>query len=286
MKLPALSIVLAATAVQAVTVESSLLAADSSAEARLKAEKEKSSSWGMMKFLCFPTGSTVRLADGSTKNIEQLGTGDVLETSEDLQGIARDDPWIFDWHGHLGEEQAVVEAAFLELVHEQGTLRISDNHLLFARKPEDSTAAVLLAEKVEVGDELLVRGKGLGPRSQPSLHPSKVLEIREVKAAGSYAPVTGSGRLVVDDVLVSSYAVVPELPYWKMVMDHVTSAESRAFLESATHKALAPIRLGHQLGRVSSEVLSRGREAFRPADKAGLLAMETLLAGLMTQSEL
>merc|ERR1719428_307387 len=154
----------------------------------------------------------VRLGDGSKKKIEDLGTGDMLETSTNLKDISRDDPWVFDWHGHLGKVQAAVEATFLEVAHcalraanRCSTVRLTANHFLFARKPEDSTAAVLLAEQLAVGDELLLRDGS-------QLRASMVTSITEVKAAGIYAPVTSSGRLVVDDVLVSSYALIPELP--------------------------------------------------------------------------
>ncbi len=87
-----------------------------------------------------------------------------------------------------------------------------------------------------MGDELLLR-------DDSQLRPSKVTNITEVQAAGMYAPVTSSGRLVVNDVLVSSYAVPADLPSWSTVLQQVTTSEGRAFVETAVHRALTPLRM-------------------------------------------
>jgi hypothetical protein len=226
---------------------------------------------------CFPVGSLVRLGDGSTKKIEDLGTGDILETSTNLKDISNDDPWVFDWHGHLGKWQSTVKATFLEVAHEAGSVRITGNHLLFARKPKDSRAAVLLAEQLAVGDELLLR-------DDSQLRPSKVTNITEVQAAGMYAPVTSSGRLVVNDVLVSSYAVPADLPSWSTVLQQVTTSEGRAFVETAVHRALTPLRMRYQLGKVASTASSNVRNLLTRDARKGLSAVDAVLAGLLARS--
>jgi hypothetical protein len=230
--------------------------------------------------LCFPAGSLVRLGDGSTKKIEDLGTGDILETSANLKDISKDDPWLFDWHSHTGARQQAVDETYLEVAHEAGTLRISANHLLFARKPQDDTAAVLLAEQLAVGDELLLRDTfpGLPDRSQ--LSPSKVINIKEVQAPGVYAPVTSSGRLVVNDVLVSSYAVTPAWPSLVKAFKVLTSSKQRTFLETQAHAFLAPLRKRYEHGEVPSNV----HNVLTPDDRKGLKGVDAFISGFLAQA--
>merc|ERR1719263_2790653 len=63
------------------------------------------------------------------------------------------------------------------------------------------------ARKLSVGDTIFARSL----EKTGKLIPSTVTSIGVVMDQGVYAPFTWSGRLVVDDVLVSNYAVFSEL---------------------------------------------------------------------------
>ena len=56
---------------------------------------------------CFPATAQVRLQDGTTKTLEELGPSDLVETTADFKerGYER---WLFDFHGSMGARQSVV----------------------------------------------------------------------------------------------------------------------------------------------------------------------------------
>merc|ERR1711959_292544 len=139
----------------------------------------------------------VRLQDGTTKTLEELGPSDLVETTADFQerGYER---WLFDFHGSMGARQAVVVEDFVEIVHEaEPPLRITANHFLYALR--DGEPTLVLAGSVVVGDVLLVT-------TDAGVKPSIIRSLRMVKDRGIYAPLTFSGRLAVNGVVVSSYA--------------------------------------------------------------------------------
>lgn len=146
---------------------------------------------------CFPATAQVRLQDGTTKTLEELGPSDLVETTADFQerGYER---WLFDFHGSMGARQAVVVEDFVEIVHEaEPPLRITPNHFLYALR--DGEPTLVLAGSVVVGDVVLVT-------TDAGVKPSTVSSLRMVKDRGIYAPLTFSGRLAVNGVVVSSYA--------------------------------------------------------------------------------
>ena len=130
--------------------------------------------------------------------------GHQLESSSDFHSVMGDN-WLFDFHSIMGEKQATVMAEFLEISHtaSETPLRITENHFLFAKKG-DAEPVMMLAGLVSAGDSLLVRVDKV-------LVPSEVTSISTVTDVGLYAPVTFSGRLIVNDVLVSSYATLPSM---------------------------------------------------------------------------
>lgn len=145
---------------------------------------------------CFPATARVRTADGTTKTFEELESSDRVQTTDSQEhGYER---VLMDFHGTMGAKQATIVAVFLEITHEASApLRISRNHFLYAFRGGEPT--LVLAESVVVGDTLLIT-------TAAGFAPSRVSRIRLVKDRGIYAPLTFSGRLIVDDALVSSYA--------------------------------------------------------------------------------
>jgi len=156
---------------------------------------------------CFPASSTVVTQDGPMllSDVEEMG-GVMVETSADFNSIHYD-RWLWDVHASMGAAQATVQAEFLSITHRESDrrLRITPDHLLFmsknGEKPQMSPAS-----KLSVGDTIFARS----PEKAVKLIPSTVTGIDVVMDVGVYAPFTWSGRLVVDGVLVSNYAVFSE----------------------------------------------------------------------------
>ena len=74
-------------------------------------------------------------------------------------------------------------------------LRISENHFLAVHRPDN----FVLAKHVRVGDTIFTADAG-------STTKTIVSSIETVTEKGMFAPATLDGRLIVDGVLVSSYA--------------------------------------------------------------------------------
>jgi len=141
--------------------------------------------------ISFPSSSKVQLADGTSKQIAALQHGDQVSVLDDA-GNVRHESFLVDLH-----KRTVEIAEYLELVHHWGTIRISANHLIYA------TGKMRPAKDVNVGDEILWL-----PGQQKSPVVSTIKQIRTVMDVGYHAPLTFSGNLFVDGVLVSCYALV------------------------------------------------------------------------------
>ena len=125
---------------------------------------------------CFPATAQVRLQDGTTKTLEEVGPSDLVETTVDFQerGYER---WLFDFHGSMGARQAVVVEDFVEFVHEsEPPLRITPNHFLYVLR--DGEPTLVLASSVVVGDVLLVTtDAGVKPSTISGLRMVSVLDF-------------------------------------------------------------------------------------------------------------
>jgi hypothetical protein len=78
------------------------------------------------------------------------------------------------------------------------SLIISSDHLIFRFNEENP----VFAGHLRIGDQLQIISK------YGYIQPGTVMNIKLVKAQGFYAPLTRSGKLVVDGVVVSNYATV------------------------------------------------------------------------------
>lgn len=129
--------------------------------------------------------------------------GATIDTSMDFSSLQMD-RWLWDVHASMGTEQATVEAEFLSITHAASShrLRISPDHFLFMSK-SDGDPRMLPARDLSIGDTVFVRSFV----KSGELVTSTVTSIETVTDVGIYAPFTWSGRMLVDDVLVSNYAI-------------------------------------------------------------------------------
>ncbi|CAJ1428752.1 unnamed protein product, partial [Effrenium voratum] len=91
-----------------------------------------------------------------------------------------------------------VSSRFLSIAHEGGFLAISLDHLLWAKRGSDWKWVA--AKHLQPNDIVSCRGQH-----------SAVLGVKLEEAAGVFAPLTTSGRLLVEGVLCSCYAPPEEL---------------------------------------------------------------------------
>lgn len=130
--------------------------------------------------VCFAGQSLVQTWGGVQKTMASLRAGDLVRTPAGYDRV----------HGFLHQSRRKIDG-FLEVIHEEGRLRISPSHLLFLPHGEAVPASSLKAGRTIVG----VNGT------------IKVLEVHQnVSADGFYAPFTDGGILVVDGVVASVYA--------------------------------------------------------------------------------
>jgi len=95
-----------------------------------------------------------------------------------------------------------ISASFLAVEHEHGTIQMTGNHIIF-KLDEGNRTTPVWAKSIKVGDKLSLGNKGK----------SDVLKISSISSTGIYSPLTSSGSIFVDGVLVSSFAGIPTIRY-------------------------------------------------------------------------
>lgn len=142
--------------------------------------------------ICFPGESLVSMADGSKKRMDDLELGDQVLVWE---GHYKADIVVADFHQATDRN---LSSQYLAITVKTQTLFISENHMLFK---DNST---VIAADIEIGDNLQVQG-------DEGMQFAKVESVQRVSKTGLYAPLTMSGRLIVDGILVSSFALHTEI---------------------------------------------------------------------------
>eukprot|EP00929_Paragymnodinium_shiwhaense_P094781 TRINITY_DN5556_c0_g1_i1.p1 TRINITY_DN5556_c0_g1~~TRINITY_DN5556_c0_g1_i1.p1 ORF type:complete len:401 (+),score=60.20 TRINITY_DN5556_c0_g1_i1:151-1203(+) len=140
---------------------------------------------------CFPGHATVEVKGKGRRALRQLELGEEVLVSRS-GGVLAFEPV----HGyvHTLREPA---AGYVSLEHTYGELRLSANHMLFVTS-QDGTTATKVAGEVQVGDVMAL--------SQDAAV-ARVLALQDTSdASDMYAPLTGSGTLIVDGVVASAYA--------------------------------------------------------------------------------
>jgi hypothetical protein len=129
---------------------------------------------------CFAGSNLIYVANRGPVRMHDLQLGDMVKVG---QGIYEP---IYSF-GHLAP---MTIATFLQIKTTTSTLRLTNEHMIFTKSGD-----VVPASRIQVGDYLL-SDSGLDDR---------VESIQTVQERGLYAPFTPSGKLVVNDILVSSY---------------------------------------------------------------------------------
>lgn len=168
---------------------------------------------------CFPGSGTVTLADGRRKRIKDLQMGDRVMAADDAGKILFSDFIMFMDHDPTTRRQFLV----IETSNPFVKLTLTAAHLVFIGNASDvSGIRATFASNVKPGDKVLV-----SEGTRETLKSVTVKRIYTEEYQGSYAPVTAHGTLLVDQVLVSCYAVI-ENHKW-------------------AHWAFAPVRSSHRL---------------------------------------
>lgn len=201
---------------------------------------------------CFPPESTVLTENGGTKTLSELSVGDRIQ-SMDAEGRLVFSPILLFLDRDLTEERD-----FVQLESADGSrVTLTASHLIYTVASQDlledvdvelmnglassenssseeerlldqmmtnttiqqfgSRLKATFASKVQIGDWIV----STGPDGRPS--PQRVVGVSTVTQRGVLAPLTEQGTLVVDQVVVSCYAVIDD--------------------QSIAHWAFAPVRL-------------------------------------------
>lgn len=140
---------------------------------------------------CFPGKSEVVLEGGESRRMDEVRLGDRLLT---IEGGRLDTTEVL---GFL-DKRINATTSYLNLVLENGgSLFISRSHVIFI-KGEDNKQRDILAKDAQVGDVVFVQD---GRKTALA----RILDIRREEQLGAYVPLTTSGTLLVDGVLVSCY---------------------------------------------------------------------------------
>uniref|UniRef100_A0A7E4UV96 HintN domain-containing protein n=1 Tax=Panagrellus redivivus TaxID=6233 RepID=A0A7E4UV96_PANRE len=155
-------------------------------------------------FFCFAADTTVKMAGGGTKRMDELAINDwVLAADENTVNYAR----VYSWLHRMPK----VTAEFIKFTLENGKeLKMTSKHYIFRGKCEavGKKAALtrmnedmVYAEEVTLSDCLFVHVTG------SKFVETRISKIETVTEEGIYAPMTGNGNIVVNDIFASCFNV-------------------------------------------------------------------------------
>lgn len=166
---------------------------------------------------CFSSQMTVKLQDGSSVFMNEVKVGEMVQTMKDNGDVAFE-PFLGFYHMHHTKL-----AEFLSIVHGEASknvLEVTKRHLVYVKTPDGLHS--IAAGDLEPG-MMLVMPNGDDGNSVTS----RIISIGRVWREGIYSPFTYSSKLVVGNVLVSSYTILPGLQKGKYYM---TTADAFTFL--------------------------------------------------------
>lgn len=152
---------------------------------------------------CFTANSTVQLASGETRSLNELRIGDrVLSMDNDGQLLYSEVYMFLDRDENQRRE-------FIRIETEDGhAITATPSHLIYTWTTNDQFNAVdtdavnfRFAELVQIGDFVLVNING-------TLEPRRVKQITQELHRGVFAPLTYKGTIVVNSIAASCYALV------------------------------------------------------------------------------
>lgn len=139
---------------------------------------------------CFPSSATVELANGKTKNMDQVVVGDKVRVG----------PKEFSEVYFFSSEMSETTSKFTKIVAEGGAeLLLTGNHYLYVN------GELATADTVKTGDVIVLANGTKAP----------VVEVTSAWSSGLYNPHTLHGDVIVDGVKTSTYtsAVHPRLAH-------------------------------------------------------------------------
>lgn len=187
-------------------------------------------------FSCFPADSTVVTPDGDQIRLHDLVRGQFIATADAATHQIGFEKFLGDLHSDAEHSQP---SEFVNLIHEHGSLSLSASHFV-----NTFESGFVPADQVNVGEHLLTNFHQ-GRRLQRS----RVLSIKTVVEVGIYAPLTFSGNILVNGVLVSSYTI-DELrkfakPYTQQRMIELIGYSG---WNSVMHVLAFPLRISFHIG--------------------------------------
>ncbi|KAK6186132.1 hypothetical protein SNE40_008229 [Patella caerulea] len=120
----------------------------------------------------------------------------------------------------MAHEDADKETEFLELRTPNREIHISPRHFIAVKK-DDVELDMVMANKIKIGDFLVVCDVNVDADSEGTITNEPVVSIETIQGKGIYNPFTKEGTLLVNGILASCYAEVKP---------------------SLAHNALAPFR--------------------------------------------
>jgi len=179
---------------------------------------------------CFPGEALVDVAGRGLTPMAALRTGDMV--------LVESKPSALSYASVLGFLHATPtfpgraqRTHFLTIVHSEGQLRVSANHIIFLSSDGSGSArSDKTAGDAKIGDFLFVQASNGDDRTVIA----QVLSVkRSTGQLGMFAPLTAAGSIVVDGVVVSNYAV----PSSRVRLPH-----------NLAHAVFHPVRLYHSCG--------------------------------------
>ena len=180
-----------------------------------------------LKVTCFPADSYVELKNGNHIRMKELQIGDYVLSLDSRTGRSVYSK-VFMW-GHFDPD---LSATFVEIHHEEGVLRISENHLLMHGRDRSFTTAANIKE----GDTVHHFQRSDSSLGTYRLSEIEVKSINRCELVGVYAPFTHNSLLVVDGLVCSAFGI-PD-----------TSISQLELFEKMSRICMSPICLMDRMG--------------------------------------
>eukprot|EP00828_Plagiopyla_frontata_P004548 TRINITY_DN11665_c0_g1_i4.p1 TRINITY_DN11665_c0_g1~~TRINITY_DN11665_c0_g1_i4.p1 ORF type:complete len:339 (+),score=34.54 TRINITY_DN11665_c0_g1_i4:144-1019(+) len=140
---------------------------------------------------CFPGSTFVLGKNGSQLRMDQLEYNTKIMTVDYESGEFIEDEVIGFLHKIQNGTQEFLR---IELANNAG-IDISQKHLIFGRKYGNSEPEYYFADNLEIGDDIFLQNDW-----------EPILSIQKFNLTGIYAPLTTTGTILVNNILVSCYA--------------------------------------------------------------------------------
>ena len=135
---------------------------------------------GPVSFGCFSGSSSVEVMNQGSVALEDLKLGDMVHVGKE----------VYEPVYSFGHHAPDTRAEYLQVKTDKTILELSSDHMVFT-----ASGSAIAARLLQIGDELLDANGDL----------LAIQSIEPVWADGVFAPFTPSGKIVVNDILVSSF---------------------------------------------------------------------------------